>query len=138
MKISYKMKKITLTLCTMLMAIASAWADDNVTGLKIDMKDETKGYAQILFTDSPVINHDLDHSQLVISATGIEDVVLNIDEVNSLTFVHIEQTETGIEQLFPQAEQTSAKGIYTLSGQKVDTVKKGQVYIINGNKVLIK
>lgn len=132
------MKKIALTLCIMLMAVASAWAEGEITGLKIEMKDAANGYTQILFTDSPVLTHDLENGVIIITVNGTEHDKLPLSEVKGLSFVNIDETVTGVEKLFPQTNKTAKQGIYTLGGQKVNKVQKGQVYIINGTKVLVK
>lgn len=122
----------------MLTAFASAWAEGEITGLKVEMKDEAQNAIQILFTDAPQVAHDLENAQVVITADGIEAVTLNMADIKEMKFVNIDETITGIENLFPQKDKKAPKGIYTLSGQKVEKVQKGQVYIINGNKVLVK
>ncbi len=125
----------------MLTTMVSAWAEGEITGLKIDMKDASKGYVQILFTDSPVVTHNLEESQVLINATGIETQVLNMDDIKDMTFLNIDKTITGIENIFSPSDANAPKGIYTLGGkrvQKMQDLHKGQVYIINGNKVLVK
>lgn len=125
----------------MLMAFASAWAEGDITGLKIEMNDESQGYVQILFTDSPVVTHDLTEAQLVIKADGIDEVKISMTDIKDMKFLDVEQTITGIENLFPQIEKNAAKGIYTIGGQRVlkmHDMKKGNIYIINGNKVMVK
>lgn len=55
------------------------------------------------------------------------------------TFViSLSNPTTGIETILSSSDKNAAKGIYTLSGQKANNVKKGQAYIINGAKVLVK
>lgn len=132
------MKKTILTLCIMLTAFASAWAEGEITGLKIEMKEADKGYIQILFTDQPVITHNIEAAQIIVSCEGSEAVTINMADIKELTHVAIDETVTGIENLFPATEKNARKGIYTLGGQKVQKIVKGQVYIINGQKVLVK
>lgn len=123
----------------MLALNVAAFAD--VNGLKIVMNEETEGATQILFTKSPVLSHNADGTEISISYTDMESpVVLKTADIAKMIFVEIPDTPTGLEQLFP-AENDDAKGIYSLSGQKISNVKamqKGQVYIINGKKVLVK
>ena len=45
-------------------------------------------------------------------------------------------TTTGIEEV--KAESGELKGIYDLSGRKLDTVTEPGIYIINGKKMLVK
>lgn len=133
------MKKFFIALLAMLAANVAAFAD--VNGLKVVMNEETQGATQILFTKSPVLTHSADGSEISITYAGAESpVVLKTADIAKMVFVEITDTPTGLEQLFP-AENDDAKGIYNLNGQKVSDVKKmqkGQVYIINGKKVLVK
>lgn len=113
----------------------------DVNGLKIVMNEEVGGATQILFTKSPVLSHNADGSEISIAYGGEENpVVLKTADIAKMIFVEITDTTTGLEQLFP-AENDGAKGIFNLNGQKVSNMnemQKGQVYIINGKKVLVK
>lgn len=133
------MKKLFIALVAMLAINVAAFAEAN--GLKIVMNEETEGATQILFTDSPVLTHNEDGTEISISYAGAESpVVLKTASIAKMVFVEIKDTPTGLEQLFP-AENDAVKGIYNLNGQKVSNMnemQKGQVYIINGKKVLVK
>lgn len=53
------------------------------------------------------------------------------------SWTEIVDDNTGIVELATDANR-SATAIYNLQGQKVDTMVKGQIYIVNGKKVLVK
>ena len=69
---------------------------------------------------------------------------LSKDKENAVTFffdnvkffVEKDFYETGITNL--QSENRSSESIYNLRGQRVSTPAKGQIYIINGKKVVLK
>lgn len=48
------------------------------------------------------------------------------------------QELAGIEQIEDSIPHSVAYGIYTLQGQKVNTMLKGHIYIVNGHKVIAK
>ena len=133
------MKRLFIALVAMLAVNVATFAD--VNGLKVVMNEGINGVTQILFTKSPVLNHNEDGTEISISYAGAESpVVLKTADIAMMVFVEIKDDPTGLEQLFP-AEKDGVKGIYNLNGQKISNTKemqKGQVYIINGKKVLMK
>lgn len=133
------MKKLFIALMALFAINVATFAD--VNGLQIVMNEETEGVTEILFTDSPVLSHNADGTEISISYAGAETpVVLKTADIAKMVFVEIPDSPTGLNQIFP-AENDAVKGIYNLNGQKfssVNELKKGQVYIINGKKVMVK
>lgn len=51
-----------------------------------------------------------------------------------VAFLGDDDTTTGISVI--SVENPTAEGVYNLQGQKVENLKKGGIYIINGKKVV--
>lgn len=65
----------------------------------------------------------------------IDEFVL---ERESIEYIEADGKTTGIENIVDVTEQPVIEGIYDLQGRRVIEPKKGGIYIINGNKVLVK
>lgn len=61
-----------------------------------------------------------------------------VSEVKSSYSVIDTDEVTAINGVNADSNATAAKGIYTLAGQRVSTMTKGGIYIVNGKKVLVK
>lgn len=59
----------------------------------------------------------------------------NSNDIEGVTLKYIVKNDTSIEEV--QTENVKVKGIYDLTGRKVDAPTKG-IYIINGKKTLVK
>lgn len=132
------MKKLLIALMAMFTVCNAAFAD--ATGLKVVMKEGGDDAIQILFTDSPVLTHNEDGTEIIIKYAGAESpAVFKTADVAMMAFAEITET-SGIQQLF-RPENDAVMGIYSLGGQKITNaaeMQKGKVYIINGHKVLVK
>ncbi|MBR3648149.1 MAG: hypothetical protein IKN59_07165 [Paludibacteraceae bacterium] len=61
------------------------------------------------------------------------DQIANVKKLTKNAINYLVASSTGVENI---EAQTTIKGIYNLLGQKVEEMTSGQIYIVNGKKVL--
>lgn len=114
----------------MLAGALSAAADDtSLNAVCVELQGGEKTF--VLFSDNPVISAE--NGKLL--ATSKEDstvVVGDLFSVKEITAVHWDKP-TGISGVGFNGEDGPVE-FYTVSGMKVDTPQKGQVYIIRQGK----
>ena len=64
-------------------------------------------------------------------------VTIPFDSNNLLNFFFVYAT-TGIETITQNVDKKATEAIYDIYGRKVDSMKKGGIYIVNGKKIIVK
>jgi hypothetical protein len=106
-----------------------------------DITEAAEG-TEVTITATPDENYELDQIKVEGTSTDLE-VIVNVEgNVGTFTMPDADVTvivtfkiATGINSI--AADKLKDANIYTIGGQRVNSVKKG-LYIINGKKVVIK
>ena len=107
------------------------------TGGKITVANEY-GYSETPAStkvDYVMSASDLHTNSTTFTVTGAEPSYA-IRTVNFVVTVGTEGNETGIDEV--KGENEEAKGIYDLTGRRIEAITHPGIYIINGKKVFVK
>lgn len=117
------------------MAVSTAsWAEEVTNGFIITIAgQETK----VLFTENPVLTHSEDGTQVYLSRDGKETVTLDALNI-AVECCTLSETGTGIELNIQNGENGRNVVMFDLNGRRVNKAVKGQVYVIDGKKVMVK
>lgn len=132
------MRKFFIALLTMMAVSTASWAEDVTNkGFIITLNGEE---TLVLYTENPVLTHNEDGTKVFITRTTDEGTVT--DELNALeiklAFCTAETEGTGIELNVQDGENSYKAAIYDLNGRRVSKTVKGQIYVVNGKKVMVK
>lgn len=119
------MKKLTLSLCAAIMGAVAAQADSTVV-TTVNGIPETRELVRITFDgDNVVLNYS--------------DNTFDTADMTLVTVALSHEEQSAIEEIL--ADPAKAAGVYNLKGQRIaDTPEglKAGVYIVNGQKVLVR
>lgn len=117
-------------------ALTAAADDEGLNAVCVELQGGEKTF--VLFSDNPVISTD--NGKLLATAKGDSTIVVgDLFSVKEIKAVHWDKP-TGISGV-GFSEENGPIQFFTISGMKVDTPQKGQVYIIrqgNQTKKVIK
>lgn len=111
-------------------ALTAAADDSSLNAVCVELQGGEKTF--VLFSDKPVISAK-DGKLLATSGEDSTVVVSDLFNVKEITAVHWDKP-TGISGAGFGSEEGGPVEFYTISGMKVDTPQKGQVYIIRQGK----
>ncbi len=105
-------------------------ADNNIIGYTYSLVNVEDRDEDITLSDSGTYTIDVGYNNFLL---GPEKVV---NKATSCTYIIKEAESTPIENV--TIKESTQEAYYNLLGQRVSTLKKGNIYVINGKKIIIK